>query len=210
MIFHTFGTYRIIAHFNIDGQQKTATKEITVPAEGNPTSEYRAPGIYPVLAYRHKTNGDIVHQMHNRTFIRVLQNYVALADSYNFRTFSHAVTQSHPYTDNMKAIYKVTYGGYDAYTPISGTQLVNNTITPGVPTHVSGLPSVLAFYVLSTQQPGTVPLYSVDMTVKTSLGATKSNCRYLSLQQLNGTQTVGTEIRAYKTMELLGYVYPAQ
>ena len=210
VIFHTFGTYRIIAHFNIDGQQKTATKEITVPAEGNPTSEYRAPGIYPVLAYKHKTNGDIVHQMHNRTFIRVLQNYVALADSYNFRTFSHAVTQSHPYADIMKPIYRMTYGEYDAYSPLPGSLLVDNAIVPGRPNYISGLPSVLAFYVLSEQQPGTVPLYSVAMTVKTSLGATKSNCRYLSLQQLNGTQTVGTEVRTYKTMELLGYVYPVQ
>lgn len=209
LLFHTFGTFRLTAMLDFDGIEKTVYKDITVPAEGNPTSEYRAPGIYPVLAYRHKTNGDIVHQMHNRTFIRVLQNYVALADSYNFRTFSHAVTQSHPYADRMKPIYRMTYGEYDAYSPLPGSLLVDNTIVPGRPNYIN-LPGVLAFYVLSEQQPGTVPLYSVDMTVKTSLGATKSNCRYLSLQQLNGTQTVGTEVRTYKTMELLGYVYPAQ
>ena len=210
LLFHTFGTFRLTAILDFDGIEKTVYKNITVPAEGNPTSEYQAPGIYLVQAYGGKLNGDIVHQMHNRTFIRVLQNYVALADSYNFRTFSHAVTQSHPYADIMKPIYRMTYGEYDAYSPLPGSLLVDNAIVPGRPNYISGLPSVLAFYVLSEQQPGTVPLYSVAMTVKTSLGATKSNCRYLSLQQLNGTQTVGNEVRTYKTMELLGYVYPVQ
>ena len=128
----------------------------------------------------------------------MLQNYVALADSYNFRTFSHAVTQSHPYADIMKPIYRMTYGEYDAYSPLPGSLLVDNAIVPGRPNYISGLPLSL------------IPLESVAMTVKTSLGATKSNCRYLSLQQLNGTQTVGNEVRTYKTMELLGYVYPVQ
>lgn len=205
LIFHTFGTYRIVAHFNIDGEQKTATKEITVPAEGRPTSEYQAPGIYLVRAYGSKINGAIVHQMTNRIFTRVLPDYVALSDSYNFRTFSHAVTQDHPYADDMKAIYRVTYNGSDAYSPIPGSLLVDNTIS-GRPNYVTNLPSVLAFYVLSEQQPGTIPIYSVKVTENIS-GVNRSY-HYVSRSQLNRTDSSGNTTRTYKTVEILGYVYP--
>ena len=43
LLFHTFGTFRLTAILDFDGIEKTVYKNITVPAEGNPTSEYQAP-----------------------------------------------------------------------------------------------------------------------------------------------------------------------
>lgn len=207
LIFHTFGTYRIIAHFNINGKQTTTMREINVQAEGRATSEYHEPGIYPVRAYKHNTTGAIVHQMNNRIFTRVLTGYTALLDTYNFRTFSHDVTSNHPYAGKLRPIYKMQYDGYVVYSPLAGA-FASGPITESWVKFITVSSSTLAFYVLTSQQFGTVPIYSVEMTIKDSSGTIKSKCRYLSLQRLDGVRTVDDDQYFYRTIESLGYVYP--
>lgn len=208
LIFYNPGEYKLRAHFDFNCIRRIVDKDITVLGEGAATNQKLASGIYPVLAYQHKTDKSIVHVGQGNQFNRIPTNCTLLGDEYKFRTFNRDITYDHPYANKLKPIYKVIYGGYDAYTPIPGSLLINNTITPGTKTHITGLTSTLVFYVLKEYVQGTMPLYSVNLIVTDSRGVVKSNCRYLSLQQLDKTQSIGFDKYTYKTMERLGYVYP--
>lgn len=180
---------------------------ITVGIEGTPDNIFMGTGIYPVDSYRHKTNGSMKVVVKNRTLYPIDYNYVALDNSYSFQAFDQRPSSDHPLYSSMVQIYRHNdyYGGY-AYTSMGMILQPPNGTFPGLP----GGEKEPAFIAFRNLQPGTIPIYEIDVVSRSSYGEIVSAYRYPSKNNVTGKiETSGSITTTTSNMGVMGYVYPS-
>lgn len=179
---------------------------IRVQDEGAPTNPIvdKPTAIYSVIGYRHKTNNSLKFEVSDKKFVKPNYDYIVLDQSFAFRAFNKMPNETHPLRSDMVQIFKHTdyYGGI-AYTNSMWILQPGGSL-PGLP----GGEKEYSFVVFKSRQPGTIPIYTIDVTQKEN-GLTVFAYRYPSLIRVYGkVETSGSITTTTTNMGIMGYVYP--
>lgn len=206
VVMMTPGSYVIRARISFDTGDTYIDFPIRVQDEGAPTNPIvdKPTAIYSVIGYRHKTNNSLKFEVSDKKFVKPNYDYIVLDQSFAFRAFNKMPNETHPLRSDMVQIFKHTdyYGGI-AYTNSMWILQPGGSL-PGLP----GGEKEYSFVVFKSRQPGTIPIYTIDVTQKEN-GLTVFAYRYPSLIRVYGkVETSGSITTTTTNMGIMGYVYP--